>query len=169
MYLRSIIGAVDEVGGVLAINLFSSISQEHVDATLRNEYRYQEKVNDLLELGDLAILDKYLGQGHDIYERASQSCVALIRDEHLSGFESQYLSTIEKWFSETYLSEFAYFFESGKWMCFRRVNTSRTSEVGKEVLGYWIDEDGLRVTKILDLSAMAGAERARGRQARTPN
>ena len=169
MYLRSSIGSVDEEGGVLAINLLFSISQDHVEATLRKDYRYQEKVDDLLELGDLAILDKYLGQGHDIYESASQSCVALIRDEHLSGFESQYFSTVEKWLSETYLSEFAYFFESGKWRCFRRVHTSRSSEVGKEVLGYWIDEDGLRITKILDFSAMATAERTRGRQAKTPN
>ena len=58
MYLRSSIGSVDEEGGVLAINLFFGISQQHVDTTLRNEYRYQEKVDDLLELGDLAILDK---------------------------------------------------------------------------------------------------------------
>lgn len=169
MYLRSSIGTLEDEGGVLAINLFFSISQEHVDATLRNEYRYQEKVDDLLELGDLAILDKYLGRGHDIYDSSSQSCVALIRDEHLSGFEAQYFSDVEKWLSETYLSEFAYLFEAGKWKCYWRVHTSRSSEVGTEVLGYWVDEDGLRVTKILDFSAMADAERVLGRQAKTPN
>ena len=152
MFHRSTIGVLKENGGVEAIHLYFDADSASTYTTLHSDYLSQEKVGELLMLGDLMSLGRYIRSENYVYRPSSDFCLAFQRDDGLDGMEAQSLGSLASWLCSFYMCQVAYLFDGKTWQRFERVETERKTKTGLEVLGYWIDSMGYRVTGIFDFA-----------------
>lgn len=119
MATRSIIGQVQENGKIKAIYCHWDGYPEYVGQTLANFYDTEEKVSELIALGDLSTLGPNIGEKHS-QEDASKSQVTMTtaygRDLEREGSEAQEFSSVEEFieYGRNVDAEFLYLFEDGE-------------------------------------------------------
>jgi len=89
---------------------------EGVGATLIEHYANFDRVNELMKLGDLSILDKRLGEKQDFDNRIKGYCLAYGRDRGETGV-SVSTTTLEKLLSNTTI-DYVYIFDGEFWECY---------------------------------------------------
>jgi hypothetical protein len=153
MFHRSTIGVIKEDGGIDAIHLYFDADSARTYSTLNSDYLSQEKVEELINLGDLISLGRYIRSEIYVYRPSSDFCLAFHRDDGLEGMEAQSFGSVSSWLSSFYMCQVAYLFDGKTWQSFERVETERKTKIGLEVLGYWNDSMGYRVTGVLDFAS----------------
>jgi hypothetical protein len=111
---------------------------EHVGKTLVQNYNTEEKINELLDLGDISSLYESIGHKHDFDERVEGRSTFYGRDRGDSGTQARLWSSLEDYERNGQFEEYNYIFKDGVWSC-----------VGNE-FGDWIDvEYELKKRKVL--------------------
>jgi hypothetical protein len=83
MFHRSTIGVLKEDGSVEAIHLYFDADSASTYTTLHSDYLSLEKVEELLVLGDLMSLGRYIRSENYVYRPSSDFCLAFQRDDGL--------------------------------------------------------------------------------------
>ena len=161
MFYRSTIANLQDDGSVEAIRLYFDTDKSNTYAILQNDYVTQEKIEELLNLGDLIWLGRYIGSENPIYRPSSEICLSFTRDDFLAGMDAEIFGTMESWLRSFYTCQVAYLFDGKDWLRFERIDSERKLNEGIEVLGYWVNSMGSRVTEIFDFatrSKLMGAQ-----------
>ena len=119
MATRSIIGQVQRNGKIKAIYCHWDGYVEYVGQTLANFYDTDEKVSELIELGDLSTLGPNIGEKHsqeDVLKGNGTMTTAYGRDLEREGSEAQEFSSVEEFieYGRNVDAEFLYLFEDGE-------------------------------------------------------
>ena len=107
--------------GYKAIYCHSDGYLGHVGILLSSHYLTDEKIDALLNLGDLSCLDKDIGEKHDFddYTLAKTKgwCQAYGRDRGETGIEAKEYKTLEELMvgAENHGTEFLYIWENNRW------------------------------------------------------
>ena len=80
MATRSMIGKLNDNGTVTAIYCHWDGYLEHNGSILAENYTNPNRVDQLMELGDLSVLGQYIGEKHDFDNRTLGYCSAYGRD-----------------------------------------------------------------------------------------
>ena len=152
MFYRSTIANLQEDGSVEGIHLYFDTDKSNTYSILQHDYVTQEKVEDLLNLGDLMSLGRYIGSENPIYRPSSEICLSFTRDGRFDGMDAEVFGTMESWLRSSYMCQVAYLFDGKDWLRFERIDTERKLNDGLEVLGYWVNSLGSRVTEIFDFA-----------------
>jgi hypothetical protein len=152
MFYRSTIANLQEDGSVEAIHLYFDSDISNTYLTLGSDYRTREKIEELLNLGHLISLGRYIGSENPIYRPSREICLSFTRDDHLAGMDAEIFGTVESWLGSFYMCQAAYLFDGKDWLRFERIDTERKLNEELEVLGYWINSMGSRVTEIFDFA-----------------
>lgn len=89
---------------------------EGVGATLIEHYADFSQVNELMKLGDLSILGKFIGEKQDFDNRIKDYCLAYGRDRGETGV-SVSTTTLEKVISND-MVDYTYIFDGEFWECY---------------------------------------------------
>ena len=119
MATRSIIGQVQTNGKIKTIYCHWDGYLEGVGQTLANYYDTDEKVSELVALGDLSTLGPDLGEKHtrdDALKARGPITTAYGRDLEQDGAEAQEFSSVEEFieYGRNVSAEFLYLFEDGE-------------------------------------------------------
>ena len=106
-----------------------------------------------MKLGDLLSLGRYIRSENYVYRPSSDFCLAFQRDDGLDGMEAQSFGSVSSWLSSFYMCQVGYLFDGKTWQRFERVETERKTKIELEVLGYWNDSMGYRVTGVFDFAS----------------
>ena len=90
---------------------------EHVGKILLQHYTDLSKINDLLSLGNLSILEADLGEKHDFdsHDHTSKVCLFYGRDRNEANNEAIISESVLDFISEDHWIEFHYLFDNGIW------------------------------------------------------
>lgn len=116
MSTRSMIGIMREDGKIEGIYCHSDGYPEGVGEMLKEHYSKIEKINALINLGDLSFLGPEIGTEHSFEDKDYNVCMAYGRDRGETGVESKMYSVKE--FSETNKTrwaEYTYVWQDGEW------------------------------------------------------
>ena len=85
--------------------------------TLRDHYKDEAKVRELMSLGDLSVLGAEIGVKHDFYQEDSGMCTAYARDRGEEGVDQLHSHDFGELVQSTYDcgGKWLYVFENGKW------------------------------------------------------
>ena len=126
MSTRSNIGMV--VGGeIRAIYCHFDGYLNGVGVVLSEHYQDKSKVEELLNLGNLSILDKEIGNQQDFNKRHRNWTLSYGRDRGEEGQEAQTFPSVREWLSVCLESwvEYAYLYEEGSgWSYFHDLEES---------------------------------------------
>ena len=116
MSTRSIIGLKEHGGDIRYIYCHSDGYPEYNGRILKKHYTDEEKVKDLINLGDISVLDEHIGSKQDFNNRTRGWTLAYGRDRGETGVKAK-LSTPQSlgWNAGRCGAEYAYVFEDGKW------------------------------------------------------
>jgi len=144
----STVGAVQPNGFIQCMYIQCCDDPSEVGEVLERHYKDPKRVDELL-----------LGQ--DLTKMAPFEPVTTIADEEnvllaqFTGEEPQdtirdlyFFEDLDLWLSDARECQFAYLFEEGRWKAYEKVLSTRYLKPLVEILSYWIDEKGNRVTKI---------------------
>ena len=111
MSTRSNIGIINADGSVTSIYSHSDGYPSGVGKTLREHYNTEEKVRELLSLGDLSILGAEIGEKHDFnaHDFDSKWCLAYGRDRGEKGTRARKYKTVKE-ACEALDNEYVYLF-----------------------------------------------------------
>jgi len=155
MFYRSTIARLHEDGDIEAIHLYFDTNESHSYGTLHSYYRIPEFVDQLFELGDLLYLGRHVGSARQGYKPTGEACLAFKRDDGLTGMESQRFGSIESWLLSFHMCQVAYLFDGKDWLRFERIETERKTKDGNDILGFWVDAMGFRVTGIFNFANLS--------------
>jgi len=135
MSTRSYIG-LKQSDGVVAIYCHSDGCPSYVGSLLLENYNTEDRIKELLELGDLSCLGKLIGDKHDFDDRSDEHsdwCVAYGRDRDEEDVDARKFKTVKDFKSagSQLWVDYTYLFEDGKWY-FAKFN-SDFSELTEEV------------------------------------
>jgi hypothetical protein len=108
MSTRSYIG-LKQSDGVVAIYCHSDGCPSYVGSLLLENYNTEDRIKELLELGDLSCLGKLIGDKHDFDDRSDEHsdwCVAYGRDRDEEDVDARKFKTVKD-FNVSPISEFA--------------------------------------------------------------
>jgi len=108
-------------GGYKAVYCHFDGYPSGVGATLRKHYKNPTKINKLLSLGDLSILDKEIGRKHKFDKRVKGWCKFYGRDRGEKGINAKKVKSLQdlKKLADNYGTEYLYVYEKGKWHTFK--------------------------------------------------
>lgn len=115
MSTRSYIGIRNTDASVDYIYCHFDGYPEHNGAILREHYSNINRVNELLELGDLSVLGKFIGEKQDFNKRIKDNCLAYGRDRGESN-----VSKKNGGYDELITSQdvsYVYIFDGDYWEC----------------------------------------------------
>lgn len=121
---------------------------DKVGEILEKHYQDPTRVDELLLGQDLTKTQPFLPvvdypKGEimppDLFDHEVLQCT--IRDLY-------FFEDLDLWLADATECEFAYLFKENQWRRYKKVLTSRYLKPVVEILSYWIDEKGNRVTKI---------------------
>jgi hypothetical protein len=110
----------------------------HNGAMLLDHYNTKEKVEELLNLGDLSCLgpkvnpDPSKPHSFEFEQRQFDVCVAYGRDRGESNTQSKIL-TLKEMFNETWIEYFYIFTKDGKWKYYDYTNTKNVKDVSEDL------------------------------------
>ena len=134
MSTRSTVGAVQRNGFIKAIYVHFDGYPTGVGYTLKNSYNTVEKVEELLNLGDLSVLDDLIGEQQIPARRRPGTCLAYGRDYGQANVEAKFFPSISKWLPYYSDAEYAYLFNGGVWeIVSTYTKTPQFLEVGRQV------------------------------------
>jgi hypothetical protein len=116
MSTRSHIGIKNTDGTVDYIYCHFDGYPEHNGKILKEYYNTQDKVNDLMELGDLSSLGEDIGEKHDFDNRVRGWCHAYGRDRGETGV-SVTKTTFDKLLADDNV-DYLYIFDKDIWECY---------------------------------------------------
>jgi hypothetical protein len=116
MATRSAIGFIEYDGSVTGIYCHSDGYISHVGRILKEHYNTIEKVEDLLDLGDLSTLGPSIGEKVDAPD-ASKQCIAFGRDKGVPETTAISFSNKQEFFDNYSNSgcEYMYLFDGYDW------------------------------------------------------
>jgi hypothetical protein len=96
-----------------------------------NHYNDQEKIEALLELGDLSKLGSMLGEKHDFDDSLKDECTAYGRDRGESNTEKHFCNNKEELIvsARSYGVAYTYLFEDETWYVFMNKQWQKLNEV----------------------------------------
>lgn len=117
MSARSRIGILNDNGTVTSIYCHYDGYPINNGAILTNWYTTEEKIRELMNLGDLSILGKHIGVKHDFDSHGSDlnQCLAYGRDRGDIGIEAMNHANIDHFFAEG--EEYNYLWQNNRWSC----------------------------------------------------
>ena len=112
MSTRSNIGIINADGSVTAIYVHNDGYPSGVGKTLREHYNTEEKVRELLSLGDLSVLGEVIGEKHnfDAHDFTTKWCRAYGRDRGEKGTKARKHKTVKEACS-SFDNDYAYLFD----------------------------------------------------------
>lgn len=116
MSTRSNIGVRNLDGTVEYIYCHYDGYPEYNGKILAEYYTNINRVNELLKLGDLSVLGKFIGEKQDFDNRVKDCCLAYSRDRGETGVSSS-TSTLENLLSNTTI-DYVYIFDGQYWECY---------------------------------------------------
>lgn len=116
MSTRSNIGVRNTDGTVEYIYCHFDGYPEHNGKILTENYTNINRVNELLKLGDLSVLGKFIGEKQDFDNRVRDYCLAYGRDRGETGVSSS-TTTLENLLSNTTI-DYVYIFDGDYWECY---------------------------------------------------
>jgi hypothetical protein len=116
MSTRSNIGVRNTDGTIDYIYCHFDGYPEGVGATLIKYYTNTNRVNELMKLGDLSVLGKFIGEKQDFDNRVRDCCLAYGRDRGEEGV-SVSTTTFENLLSNTSI-DYVYIFDRDYWECY---------------------------------------------------
>ena len=143
MATRSMIGKQQEDGTIKAIYCHYDGYPEGVGQTLANYYQASDKVNDLLNLGDLSVLSQEIGGKQNFDKPTSETwCLAYGRDRGEEGTEAKEFTYTGAYleYARNSCAEFAYIFTSKGWS-YWSLSTPEPTLIPP--FGFELTEDGL--------------------------
>ena len=119
MSTRSMIGKLEK-DGIRAIYCHGEGSIEHNGVCLFRHYQSTEKVDALLELGDLSLMGQNIGERHDFYNYTGDVCNAYCRDrdEEKKDTEARFSPSFEEFVkrAEACGVAYIYLYAVDKWL-----------------------------------------------------
>ena len=126
MATRSNIGILNQDGTVDYIYCHFDGYLEYNGQILQEHYNTENRVKQLLSLGDLSVLGEVIGEKQDFNNRTKGSCLAYGRDRGETGVEARKCSYVD--YTKEYFEEYIYLFTPGKgW------------QVRENGINYWAD------------------------------
>lgn len=116
MATRSNIGVRNTDGIVEYIYCHFDGNPEHNGQILIENYTNINRVNELLKLGDLSVLGKFIGEKQDFDNRVRDCCLAYGRDRGESGVSAS-TTTLENLLSNDTI-DYTYIFDGSYWECY---------------------------------------------------
>jgi len=116
MSTRSNIGIRNTDGTIDYIYCHFDGYPEHNGQILTENYTNINRVNELLKLGDLSVLGKFIGEKQDFDKRIKDYCLAYGRDRGEEGV-SVSTTTFENLLSNTSI-DYVYIFDGDYWECY---------------------------------------------------
>jgi hypothetical protein len=116
MATRSNIGVRNTDGTVDYIYCHFDGYPEHNGKILIEHYSNSNRVNELMKLGDLSVLGKFIGEKQDFDKRVRDCCLAYGRDRGESGV-SVSTTTLENLLSNDTI-DYTYIFDGSYWECY---------------------------------------------------
>lgn len=116
MSTRSNIGIRNLDGTVEYIYCHFDGYPEHNGKILTENYTNINRVNELLKLGDLSVLGKFIGEKQDFDNRVRDYCLAYGRDRGETGVSSS-TTTLENLLRNTTI-DYVYIFDGDYWECY---------------------------------------------------
>ena len=112
MSTRSNIGIINADGSVTSIYVHFDGCPSHNGRILLNHWNTEDKVRDLLKLGDLSILGEVIGEKHnfDAHDFDSKWCRAYGRDRGEKGTKARKHKTVKEACS-SFDNDYAYLFD----------------------------------------------------------
>ena len=134
MSTRSTVGAVQRNGFIKAIYVHFDGYPSGVGHKLKMFYNTAEKVEELLNLGDLSILDDLIGEKQIPGKRRPGTCLAYGRDYDEVDVEAKFFPSISLWLPYYSDAQYAYLFNGGVWeIVYPYIKTPKFLEVGRQV------------------------------------
>jgi hypothetical protein len=134
MSTRSTVGAVQRNGLIKAIYVHFDGYPSGVGHKLKMFYSTAEKLEELLNLGDLSILDDQIGEKQIPGKRRPGTCLAYGRDYDEADVEAKFFPSISKWLPYYSDSQYAYLFNGGVWeIVSSHTKTPKFLGVGRQV------------------------------------
>lgn len=124
MATRSFIGKQNSDGSIDYIYCHGDGFPSHNGVVLQNHYTSEEKINALLELGDLSWLGPELGEKQNFDKRFTQNddwCLAYGRDrnDNKDAVKAKRAPDMEEYLNEGGMYvDYAYVFNNGEWKCY---------------------------------------------------
>jgi hypothetical protein len=115
MATRSYIGVRNTDASVDYIYCHFDGYPEHNGAILREYYSNINRVNELLNLGDLSVLGKFIGEKMDFNKRVQDTCLAYGRDRGESNVDKKN-SEYDKLITDQSV-DYVYIFDGDYWEC----------------------------------------------------
>lgn len=116
MSTRSNIGVINTDGTVEYIYCHFDGYPEYNGKILAEYYTNINRVTELLKLGDLSVLGKFIGEKQDFDDRVKDCCLAYGRDRGETGVSSS-TTTLENLLSNTTI-DYVYIFDGDYWECY---------------------------------------------------
>lgn len=112
MSTRSNVGIINADGSVTAIYVHNDGYPSHNGRILLNHYNTEDKVRELLKLGDLSILGEVIGEKHnfDVHDFTTKWCRAYGRDRGEKGTKARKHKTVKEACS-SFDNDYAYLFD----------------------------------------------------------
>ena len=94
---------------------------EHAGYILQNHYTDDEKLDRLLDLGDLSVIDKNIGEAHLFEDRPDGYTTFYGRDRGEDGVSALVHANVEEWlgFRRGSWCEYGYLRVNGEWQTFK--------------------------------------------------
>lgn len=116
MSTRSNIGIRNTDGTIEYIYCHFDGYPEHNGEILTQYYTNVNRVKELLKLGDLSVLGKFIGEKQDFDKRVKDCCLAYGRDRGETGVSSS-TTTLENLLSNGTI-DYTYIFDGDYWECY---------------------------------------------------
>ena len=116
MSTRSNIGVRNTDGTIDYIYCHFDGYPEHNGQILTENYTNINRVNELLKLGDLSVLGKFIGEKQDFDKRVKDYCLAYGRDRGETGVSAS-TTTFENLLNNTTI-DYVYVFDGDYWECY---------------------------------------------------
>ena len=120
MATRSYIGVRNTDASVDYIYCHFDGYPEHNGAILREHYSNINRVNELLNLGDLSVLGKFIGEKMDFNKRVQDTCLAYGRDRGESNVSKKNSGYDELITNQNV--DYVYIFDGDYWECHSTYN-----------------------------------------------
>ena len=120
MATRSTIGMVQEGGTIRSIYCHFDGYPKGVGVTLKNCYTDSATIENLLDLGDLSVLDVEIGEKQDFGARKEGWCLAYGRDRGEDEIDALVHANVEEWlgFRKGNCCEYGYLWNGTSWSTF---------------------------------------------------
>ena len=121
MATRSTIAKLNPDGSLTSVYCHWDGYPDGVGATLRQHYTNPSKIDQLLALGDLSVLDAEIGDSNDFENRVEGICLFYGRDRAENGIDALVHANVEEWlaFRKGSGCEYGYLWDGSEWTTYK--------------------------------------------------